>query len=100
MGERRHNFAFLIPFPFALHPKKEKPPALNMKLCGSRSQIGHSGKEKILLAVPGIERQSLGDPPTSLNPLLTTLSLINRRRGQKGLEEGNKERKVMRFTSS
>lgn len=53
-------------------------------------------KRKILLAVPGIERQSLGNP--HLNTLPTTLSLINRRRGQKGLEEGKNERKMLRLS--
>jgi len=61
---------------------------------GPAAKLDTLEKKKILLAVPGIERQSLGDPPTSLNPLLTTLSLINRRRRQKGLEEGNDERKM------
>ena len=83
MGEWRHNFTFLFSSPVALHPTRETPYALNMKLCGSRSRNGHSGREKIPLALPGIERHSLGDPPTSLNPLPTTLSLVNRRTGQK-----------------
>jgi len=64
---------------------------------GPAAKLDTLGK-KILLAVPGFERQSLGDPPTSLNPLQPTLSLINRRRRQKGLEEGNDERKMLRFS--